>query len=58
MAEKKRSSLARILGYSGRHKKLTFLGCALSAVSALLGLAPYVCVWLVSRAALNGEGGL
>ena len=58
MAEKKRSSLARILGYSGRHKKLTFLGCALSAVSALLGLAPYVCVWLVARAALNGEGGL
>ena len=44
MKQTKPSSLARILGYAGGHKNLTILGCILSALSAVLGLAPYLCV--------------
>ena len=53
MKQKKPSSLARILGYAGGHKNLTILGCVLSALSAVLGLAPYLCVWLVARSVLS-----
>ena len=53
MKQKKPSSLARILGYAGGHRNLTILGCILSALSAVLGLAPYLCVWLVARSVLS-----
>ena len=53
MKQKKPSSLSRILGYAGKHKTLTILGCALSALSAVLGLAPYLCVWQVARRILS-----
>ena len=53
MKAKKENSLVRILGYAGGHKKLTLLGCILSALSAVLGLIPYVCVWLEARNALE-----
>ena len=62
--QKKQSSLSRILSYAGRHKNLTLLGCILSALSAVLGLIPYVCVWLAARnvleswPALEGISGL
>lgn len=49
---KKKSGLSQSIGYAGGHKTLTILGCVLSAVAAVLGLAPYVCVWLVARDAL------
>ncbi len=51
--QKKQSSLSRILGYTGGHKTLTLLGCILSALSAVLGLIPYLCVWLVARTILE-----
>ena len=38
-----------MLGYAGSHKGLTFLGLALSAVSMLLSMAPYICIWLAAR---------
>ena len=53
MKQKKQSSLARILGYAGGHRNLTLLGCILSALSAVLGLIPYVCVWLAARDVLE-----
>nr|WP_277239508.1 ABC transporter ATP-binding protein [Merdimonas faecis] len=53
MMQKKQSSLSRILSYAGGHKKLTLLGCILSALSAVLGLIPYVCVWLAARNVLE-----
>ena len=53
MKQKKQSSLARILSYAGGHKKLTLLGCILSALSAILGLIPYICVWLAVRDVLE-----
>ena len=62
--QKKQSSLSRILSYAGRYKNLTLLGCILSALSAVLGLIPYVCVWLAARnvleswPALEGISGL
>lgn len=55
MKQKKPSSLARILGHAGGHKNLTILGCVLSALSAVLGLAPYLCVWLVARSVLSAR---
>ena len=62
MKENKQSSLGRILGCAGGHRRLTALGCLLSALSAVLGLVPYVCVWLAARTALaawpNMSGGL
>ena len=56
--QKKQSSLARILSYAGGHKNLTLLGCILSALSAVLGLIPYVCVWLAARNVLESWPGL
>ena len=53
MKQKKQSSLSRILSYAGGHKNLTLLGCILSALSAILGLIPYVCVWLAARNVLE-----
>ena len=52
MKENKQSSLGRILGCAGGRRRLTALGCLLSALSAVLGLVPYVCVWLAARTAL------
>lgn len=49
MKNSKDSSLSRILGYAGRYKHLTILGCVLSSIAAVLGMVPYICVWLVAR---------
>lgn len=50
---KKESSLSRMLDYGGNYRLLTVLGCVLSALAAVLGLVPYVCVWLVARDILD-----
>ena len=47
--EKKRSDVAQILDFAGDRRGLTYVGCALSAVSQLLGFGPYVCIWLAAR---------
>lgn len=47
--QKKKNDVAVLLGYAGSHKALTFLGLALSAVSMLLSMAPYICIWLAAR---------
>lgn len=49
---KKKTNLFRLLSYAGGHGRLTVLGCVLSGIAAVLGLAPFVCVWLVARDAL------
>ena len=49
MKEKKQSDLSVLLGYAGSYKKLTFLGLGLSAIAMILGMAPYLCIWLVAR---------
>ena len=49
MKNKKPNDLQVLLGYAGRHKGLTFLGLGLSAVAMVLGMLPYICIWLVAR---------
>ncbi|MBO5565086.1 MAG: hypothetical protein J5935_05670 [Lachnospiraceae bacterium] len=41
--------LFRLLDYAGDYKGLTFLGLFLSAVAMILGMLPYICIWLVIR---------
>ena len=49
MNEKKKSDIAVLLSYSGNYKGLTFLGLALSGIAMILGMLPYICIWLVAR---------
>ena len=49
MEEKKKDTLRQLLAYAGNYKGLTFLGMALSAVAMVLGMLPYICIWLVVR---------
>ena len=49
MKQKKKSDIAALLNYAGSHRGLTFLGLGLSAISMLLSMAPYLCIWLAAR---------
>ena len=49
MREKKQSELGELLAYAGTYKGLTFLGLGLSAVAMVLGMLPYICIWLAVR---------
>ena len=49
MQQKKKSDVAVLLGYAGSYRTLTFLGLGLSAVAMILGMLPYICIWLVAR---------
>ena len=49
MKGKKKSDLVVLLEYAGSFRKLTYLGLFLSAVAMILGMLPYICVWLVAR---------
>ncbi len=46
---KQKSSIAKLLTYAGGYRKLTILGCSLSAAAAVLVLGPFICIWLVIR---------
>ena len=41
--------LGYLLNFAGSRRVLAYLGCALSALSMLVGFGPYVCIWLVAR---------
>lgn len=49
MDKKKESDLSVLLGYTGSYKKLTFIGLGLSAIAMILGMLPYICIWLAAR---------
>ena len=49
MKEKKKSDLSLLLDFAGSYKGLTFLGLGLSVVAMILGMLPYICIWLVAR---------
>ncbi len=49
---KKRSNLRRLLGYAGKYRYLTYASWFLSAVSALIALAPYWYIWRIIREVL------
>jgi len=42
LENKKKSNLAQLMGYAGRHRYLTYLSLLLSATSAVLALFPFV----------------
>ena len=47
--QKQPSPLSRLIVYAGKYKGLLFSGLFLSAVAMILGMAPYVCIWLVVK---------
>ena len=49
MKEKKKSDIAILLDYAGNFKGLTYLGLLLSAIAMILGMLPYICIWLTAR---------
>lgn len=49
MSEKKQSDVAVLLNYAGSYKGLTYLGLVFSAAAMVLGMLPYICIWLVAR---------
>ena len=49
MKEKKQSDISVLLEYAGNYKGLTYLGLVLSGIAMVLGMLPYICIWLVAR---------
>ena len=49
MKQKKQNEIGVLLGYAGKYRALTFLGMFLSAVAMIMGMVPYVCIWLAAR---------
>ncbi|MCR4925249.1 MAG: ABC transporter ATP-binding protein/permease [Clostridiales bacterium] len=49
MKQKKQNEISTLLGYAGKYKVLTFLGMFLSAVAMIMGMIPYICIWLAAR---------
>jgi ATP-binding cassette subfamily B protein len=47
--EKKQNDVVVLLGYAGKYRKLTYMGLALSGIAMIMGMAPYICIWLVAR---------
>ncbi|NRW93058.1 ABC-type multidrug transport system fused ATPase/permease subunit [Clostridium beijerinckii] len=46
---KKKEGLSRMMEFAGMYKFLTLLAFILSAISAVLALGPFVCLWFVAR---------
>ena len=42
-------AVGRLLAFAGPRRALTYLGCALSAVSMLVSFGPYICIWFAAR---------
>ena len=49
MKQRKKNNVAALLQYAGGHRRLTYLGLALSGIAMLLSMAPYICIWLIAR---------
>lgn len=47
--EKKESAVSRLMAYAGNYRGLMVFGLALSALAMILGMLPYICIWLVVR---------
>lgn len=50
---KRESSMSKLFGYAGNFKYLTMASWALSAVSALMALIPFVFIWKIIKEILN-----
>ena len=50
MADQKgKGTLATLLEFAGERRGLIYVGCVLSAVSMVVNMLPYICIWLVVR---------
>ena len=49
MKEKKKNDIAVLLKYAGNYKALTFAGLGLSGIAMIMGMVPYICIWLAAR---------
>ena len=47
------SAFGRLMEYAGRFRVLTFLSMILSALSSVLALIPFVCIWRIIREVLE-----
>jgi len=47
--QKQKSDLSVLLSYAGSYRGLTFLGMGLSAAAMILGMVPYILIWLTAR---------
>ena len=52
---KKNKDLERLLRYAGGYKALTYISWVLSAISAILALLPFICIWLIIRDVLASQ---
>lgn len=49
MKEVKVSGLSRLFAFAGNYRYLIIFACILSGLSAVLSLAPFICIWFVVR---------
>ena len=49
MKKKKESSMSRLMELAGNHKYFSYAAVALAAVSAVLALMPFICIWRIIR---------
>lgn len=54
MTELPDSGKVTLMTFAGKHRYLTYTGCALSGISAVVALGPYLCMWKVVRDAVYG----
>lgn len=47
--QKEKSVMSVLMGYAGGHKWLTYLGMFLSGVSAVMVMAPVICIWFAVK---------
>lgn len=49
MTELPNAKKISLMTFAGKHRYLTYTGCVLSGISAVLALGPFLCVWMVIR---------
>lgn len=49
MEKSTKAGVFRLLEFAGKHKHLVVVSCVLSAISAVIQLAPFVCIYFVVR---------
>ncbi len=56
MKEKKQSSLSHLMDVAGNHRYFSYGAVVLSAISAVLALMPFICIWRIIKEILQVEG--
>ena len=53
MEKSTKSGISRLFEFTGKHKVLVIISCVLSAISAVIQLSPFVCIYFVVREILE-----